>query len=556
MAFLKRFLSENLHNSSLFRTVYIINLFFCSVCFWNVVGIAVNVLIFFWSLVLLVDMFWIRKNFHRVKHLAVLFFFLAAGLYTALLHIESNFAVNFVMIYHAAICFFLFYGMYSEHDGTKLRAEIDRILKLIAYLSTFMAIIGLLFELIAPTGRLYLGDYVFGIMDNRFTGAYTNPNLAAFSSVAGMACCHILIKRNPSTMNGKRVIPIWAAILCFLTNTISLLLSDSNSSLIFAVIYICVYAFFRFYQKSAGSFSKKIILSVTALILCCGFIVGCGLGLRSVGQTAVSELINATDQVRVMAETGEKSSNVQAKNEVKNTSIGRTDSYDLSSGRLDSLKKSMGLFVKFPLFGIGKGNIVPYGEKYLINSFSFHDLHNGYLTILISDGIVGLVAFSAFMLLLAKNLFRFLRRNRNTDLKEFPALIAALAAYCVFGLFEKAVLFDITFMVMAFWMLMGHTALFISEYEWQEDMAVDNRAAIPVSGYIRPGYTYVYPAYPSEAESNFHSLESGLPVSSKRSAKLYYEQGLSPPHSVETVEVRRDILTKKRLLKSKTSILK
>lgn len=540
MAFLKRFFSENLHNPSFFRTVYIVNLFFCSVCFWNIAGVAVNILIFLWSLVILVDMFLVRKNFRCVKQLAVLTVFLAAGLYTVLINIDSNFAVNFVMLYHAAICFFLFYGMHSEPDRQKVRAEIDRSLKLIVYLSTALAVMGLMFVLFAPTGRFYFGGYVFGIMDNRFTGVYTNPNLAAFSSVAGMACCHILMKRNRLAVNGKRVLPLWIIISCFAANTISLLLSDSNSSLVFAVVYICVYLFCRFYQKNAGSFSKKTVARGAALVFCCGLIAGSSLGLRIISQTGVSGLINATDNMRVFTGIGMTSGadKLEGSND-RDIEIGRLEDYELSSGRIDSLKKSMVLFEKFPLLGVGKGNIIPYGEKYIVDGFAFHDLHNGYLTILISNGIVGLAVFMAFILMFGKRLVHFLRRNRSGNLKEFPALVAVLVAYCVFSLFEKAMLFDITFMVVIFWMLMGHTASFIAEYEWQE-VAVDNRSAIPVGSHYRPEYTYILPAYQKKMVHNFSDLTAGRSSDVIGYKRFYYRQGLSPPRAVQMIKANQD----------------
>ena len=498
----KRLFSEGLHDPSLFRTVYIINLFLCAVYFWNVIGVAANIFILLWSLVLFIDMFLAKKPCRNIKQGLILVGFLVAGLYTIILHIDSNFGENFVMLYHAAVCFFLFYGMHSDPNREKVKREIDHILKVIVVLSTVLAVAGLLFVLCAPTGRLYLGGYVFGIMDNRFTGVFTNPNLAAFASVSGMACCHILLKRNRATKTGKQVLPRWVVGLCFGANGLSLLLSDSNSSLVFAITYIVVYVFCRLYQESRMLTSKKVVIRGVALVLCCALIAGSGLMLRTICQSVVSTFVTTTTQV--LAEDEDASSTVSASPDTDNTvavsastssnaeetdapsvEIGRTNDYDISSGRLDSLKKSLVLFGKFPLMGIGKGNIVPYGEQYLFQGFRFSDLHNGYLTILISNGLVGLLLFMGFLFLFVRRLLRCLRKNRDSDLKELPALIAALAAYCVFGLFEKAVLYDITFMVVVFWMLLGHTATFLSQYEWQED-TVDGFASLRVGGASLP----------------------------------------------------------------------
>ena len=184
---------EKLRDPSVFRTAYILNLFFCSVCFWDFAGIVVNVLMFLWAGVFFFDLFISRKSPRRIRYGSVLLAFLGAGLITALLHIDSGFGMNLIMLYHAAVCFFLFYGLHAEPDRRKTKREMNRIFGLIMVLSTALAVGGLAIVAFAPTGRLYVSDYILGIMDNRFTGLYTNPNLAAFlrSSAwfAATFCC-------------------------------------------------------------------------------------------------------------------------------------------------------------------------------------------------------------------------------------------------------------------------------------------------------------------------------------------------------------------------------
>ncbi len=98
----------------------------------------------------------------------------------------------------------------------------------------------------------------------------------------------------------------------------------------------------------------------------------------------------------------------------------------------------------------------------------------------------------------------------------------------MFGLFEKAMLFDITFMVVIFWMLMGYTASFIAEYEWQE-IAVDNRSAIPVGSHYRPEYTYILPAHQQDMVHRFSDLTADRSPDVIGYKRFYYRQGLSPP---------------------------
>ena len=464
---------EKLHDPSVFRTAYILNLFFCSVCFWDFAGIVVNVLMFLWAGVFFFDLFVSRKSPRRIRYGSVLLAFLGAGLITALLHIDSGFGMNLIMLYHAAVCFFLFYGLHAEPNRRKTKREMNRIFGLIMVLSTALSVGGLAIVAFAPTGRLYVSDYILGIMDNRFTGLYTNPNLAAFSSVIGMVCCHILLQKRREQTPGERRIPVWLAVVCFAGNTLSLLLSDSNASLVFAITYFVVYSFYRLYQSSMHHSGKKSVARGLLLAVCCLTLAFSSLAIRSSCQAGVSQLINLTTQTQTQktaaTDTGSGFSPIAA----MNVEIGRTEEYEVSSGRLGSLEQSMVLFGKFPLMGVGKGNIVPYGERYLVNGFTYTDLHAGYLTILISNGLVGLSIFAAFVMLFGRRLIHCLRKNREKNLKELPMLFAAIGAYGVYGFFEKAVLFDVTFMVVIFWLLLGYTASRMTKYEWQEAPAAE-----------------------------------------------------------------------------------
>lgn len=44
-------------------------------------------------------------------------------------------------------------------------------------------------------------------------------------------------------------------------------------------------------------------------------------------------------------------------------------------------------------------------------------------------------------------------------------MFAFLSAYLFYALFEKALLYDISFMVMWFWLIMGYTSCYIAKFE-------------------------------------------------------------------------------------------
>ena len=152
--------------------------------------------------------------------------------------------------------------------------------------------------------------------------------------------------------------------------------------------------------------------------------------------------------------------------------IGRVEQQDLSSGRLDSFQKAFLLFEVKPILGVGKANIVPYGERYLVNGFRFFDLHNGYLTILVSCGLVGFELFLLFLIELLRKAYYLVKKFTTIpekDQQTVSVFISALLGYGAYAMFERTILFDITFMVIIFWVILGHFMSCALAYESEKE---------------------------------------------------------------------------------------
>ena len=450
-ATLKGTVRKFLWDHSAFRCCYFLSLFLSSLCFVELGFQILTGVTMVWSVLILIDIFrrlYPRKN---LKYFELLCAFVACGLATALLHAEDNLVTNLVMMYHVAVCFFIVYGMHAERDKEKVRREMFFMAKILAFLITIFAVAGLLAAFLFTRVRAF--SYCIGLMDNRFTGLYTNPNIAAYVSVVGLVCIHLIYGKSRDGAE-KRKLPRWFLNLGIAVNVLTVLLSDSNASMVFLLVYGTAFLFTRMYRKNG--FSKgKILVKKTVLILLVALTasIGC-FTLREVSQYGMAQAINALHKSGTTVVTSDAATSAS---EVLVT-IGRDGNYELSSGRLDSLQKAMVLYQKNPIMGIGKGNILEYGNRYLARGFQFFDLHNGYLTILISCGTVGLGLFLAFAVLAARKVMKAVfRRYSQRGERELVILFCSLCAYAVYALFERALLFDITFMVVSFWMLFGYT---------------------------------------------------------------------------------------------------
>lgn len=89
---------------------------------------------------------------------------------------------------------------------------------------------------------------------------------------------------------------IWI-VACLATNAFSLILCDSNASLVLALGYAIVYIVYMFFADKAGLSPSKIILKITALFLVGVFLTGSALMFRTICQEGFSVVVSKTTSV-------------------------------------------------------------------------------------------------------------------------------------------------------------------------------------------------------------------------------------------------------------------
>ena len=79
--------------------------------------------------------------------------------------------------------------------------------KILAFLIITFAVAGMLVALVFTRVKAF--SYCIGLMDNRFTGLYTNPNIAAYVSVVGLVCIHLLYGKAGEGSSSQKPLPRW-----------------------------------------------------------------------------------------------------------------------------------------------------------------------------------------------------------------------------------------------------------------------------------------------------------------------------------------------------------
>ena len=107
-----------------------------------------------------------------------------------------------------------------------------------------------------------------------------------------------------------------------------------------------------------------------------------------------------------------------------------------------------------------------YGKIYFESGIAFSNFHNGYVSILVCNGIIGFALFMMFLLLILINVIKFFLENCS-NLKDtvFVNLFISFLSYLIFALFEKTLLSEINFMGIFFWIILGYIMSFFMEYQ-------------------------------------------------------------------------------------------
>ena len=450
-------------NTSVFRIALIIDLLICQIGYISVPAIVAAVFILFWGLSLFIKKYVYNSNIKEVNYYRYLLLFIASNIITIIVRgYSSGIWLSAGFIIFMPVIFFMFYGLHiearTEQGEKKIYCEIYILCSILLWLSLMINIISLI--TLYTIGKSI--SYVFGylvVYENRFTGIYYNPNLMAFTSFCAAFGCHILwqgdfVKRviGKSLSVTKKCIIIISAVI----NIFVIFLTDSNAAILIIVCYIVSYLCYR---RFAGKNIRLGVLIKRIFTFIFGFAVITALvfGLRYATQTGATQVMSSPDSsVNAFEDKEDELNQITFEHQNKN----------LDSGRIKLFKQGVNVIKHHPFFGVGKGNITIYGNRYNNNKMKYSDFHNGYLTIIVCSGFVGFALFLSFAVNLGKRMAKVFFSVKPTIKNDiFPCFVSFIAAYCVYSFFEKTMIYDVTIMTTFFWLVLGYASVCMESCE-------------------------------------------------------------------------------------------
>ena len=139
-------------------------------------------------------------------------------------------------------------------------------------------------------------------------------------------------------------------------------------------------------------------------------------------------------------------------------------STDPSNRRFDIWKGAVEIFKTSPILGVSRANILPYVDEnlpdsYLVNNsyMRIKSMHNMFFEILASQGILGVLAFVAFVVSMLVGIFknwRFLWASQ--DFALFAVIIGIVGAMCASSLVITEIVYVSSPMSTIFWLGLGY----------------------------------------------------------------------------------------------------
>lgn len=452
-------------NTSAFRIAFIVDLILCQIGYIAIPAIVLGVFLFLWGLSL-----FFRKRVYgfkvkKVNYFGWLLAFIGTNIVTIIIQgYDRGLWESVGMVLNMPLIFFMLYGVHAEADTVEGRKKIYKELYALCSVLMWLSVAANIVSLISlySVGRSV--SYYFGylvVFENRFTGIYFNPNLMAFTSFCAMFCCHILWQGDffektsgkPMTKRRRAVILLAAGL-----NLGVIFLTDSNATMLIIVCYVVIYFCYRLFggkDFKVGVAMKRIVgLLLLLVVLAVG-----GFTVRMLVQTGATQTISSENTSNAFDDRGDELNSITFEHQNKN----------LDSGRIKLFKQGINVIKHHPIFGVGKGEITKYGNRYNNNHMKYSDFHNGYLTVFVCSGLVGFVLFMGFAVCLGKRMVVDLFSVKPTIKSDiFPCLASFIAAYCVYAFFEKTLVYDVTFMVEFFWLILGYASVCMVRYEGED----------------------------------------------------------------------------------------
>lgn len=441
-------------NPLLMMYIMVISAFFSQVSIFNEYIGIIRKIILIWGVVLLVDLFFKKKEVLKNKYSILLLAFCISNCISVIINFSNRFFYGVVTMEYVCIYLLIFFNItnWEERFGLNREKIFNNLMKIHILLSFIFAVIALFMFILNINGVYVLNKDIiyYGMKENRLWGLY-NANTASTVCIISLICSIIQFEKN---LHKKFLISNMIIQITYL------ILTQSRTGWILFLAFLVLYLMFAKILpliRSNEKMRKKIgrcILYISIVII----IWECPAYVKKV-LVVIPQTVNSIINTEECSDNEEKNS-LNEDNVKEYISLERVDgefiNQDITNGRMEIWCAGLKIVKENILFGIGSENILNVAKEYL-SDVRYQNLvnggfHNSYISILVSSGVVGFLLYLVFIIMLIIDGLKYLWNNR---INQYSLLFMMLFIMMANEIVEARWLYNTSYINIIFWIFSG-----------------------------------------------------------------------------------------------------
>lgn len=455
-----------------------VNLLYCLITIMMLSTIAMlspittnlNILILLWAAIYFIYDFFNKKSVIKSRYKKLLIIYMLCFLISIILNIENNFIDNVKTFAYTGLFLFVIYSYDYNKSLNKIKSELinfNNIIITISSLTGFASLLTFVFFIQFTYNEIPQG---FVYPDSpALWGFYSNPNsggmiavLSIVLTIANIYLYKFTNKKNSSKLRNKYYI------VNIILQWLYLVLCNSRGAVLSLLASILFLSFYLCYTKFKIKFS--IFKSLLISLIVSGFVFIGYNSILSVSKFSLSYIPEFVQNIRLNNTTTNNNTNIENNGSTIKLDRDIKEGH-VSTGRVEIWTYGLNTLKFSPLFGYGPSNIGLEKQKLYPNDTSRYivtnNMHNGYIQILLSNGIIGSIFFLLFIILLAKDSVICLLKNKvdinSSEKKLIFIILLPIVAISVNGLFENVILLTQSYITTILWTYLGYLSLNIDK---------------------------------------------------------------------------------------------
>ena len=292
---------------------------------------------------------------------------------------------------------------------------------------------------------------ISGFLWNRLWGLYTDPNYGAVFSIVSMVLSVAFYKASKKPIRAFLIVNI-------VFQGLYITFSDSRTALVALMATVFAAAFLLLLRAKKLEKQKVPVRAVISVALALVLAVGSAVTIAVVQKTG--------NELKILQYEYNAKHKGDTENEVPDTIIGRTDSdinNDVSNRRFAIWQSGLEIFKTSPMTGITFRNYIPYAKENLPNTYIVHNdqglfpsMHNSFVDILVSQGILGFIIILCFIVSVLIVLLRGIFKTQGEIYRYNVFLLVSFIPILVSMMFYSETFYMNTGGAFLFWAFLGY----------------------------------------------------------------------------------------------------